>query len=1010
MENSKTISIIHFSDIHFSDSNSILNKNIPNTLSSQDLSENILILVTGDIANTGREEEYEIAKVFFNDIKRCLAKKNVEIIFAPGNHDCDFSLDQLREDFINDSWPKHYTSPDKKYMQYLLKVQQPFYEFCQDFGQINPNEEACYQIESKHSPVKINIINSAIVSRLRESKGEMLYPLNCLKNIQKDNTKLNLTIYHHPECWLHKNVENDFKDLTSAFSDFIFTGHEHNEKQIEERKLGGTDFKYLFRSGTLQETKDSDISEFNILNYNFKHKTASILQFKWDKESEYYTKETLEDKLIIPDFHNKGLFPSSQFKDFLDDPGISINHSHKKDLTLSDFYSFPTLSIDAKDILSKKAIAIVDCKDDFLEYVLGHKKVLISGEADTGKTSLSKILTRSLLKESKVPVHLRVSDFNATNKGHIKNKVEEQLTFQFGKITFDKAMQSFKEDLFIIFDEIDISDTSLNLTELIENIEEIFDNIILFSSKDYLVEIDVTDFNNPEDAPLISFARMTLKDLSKISRSKLIKKWITLGQYNTDDDINKLTRIERHLEEQIINFSIPKRPVYLLTMLQHYETESNYDINCSSNAHAIDMLIKMNLATSGAQRIKPNLKTSYLEELAFHLLNEDKDFLDDKELSIFHEDYNKTKGREINKKDIWLDLVDNHMGIYSQNRNGFKYKYLKYYFIALYLSKRVTTEEAQSSIAKILQNLEVSQNANVISFLSLFTYDFKIIETLVKQLKDSLSNYEESNIDQFSRHFLEKLNFDNIELDLKRIDSELFPTSQDISEESSEFSREESENKEDDSPNKESTQKSLKELNYSLRLMRLIGQVLKNSIENLNADEQYTIVEEVYKLGLRLITYLEKGVLDNADDLMKYVYIQFRKSDPSLTKLQVIQSSNVELANLVFKSIVGIILRVTSAVGHEDMKVIYNKICQSENKAYSIFDLNIRISFFKKFPQELLINEYQKYQGNNVVRPIIRFLTLQAIGISNERHDKIQSICRALGIDYKKYLVKRLTL
>ena len=54
----------------------------------------LLICVTGDVAQSGQEEQYEIAELFFDDIyEKILARYNgleVHFAFVPGNHDCDF--------------------------------------------------------------------------------------------------------------------------------------------------------------------------------------------------------------------------------------------------------------------------------------------------------------------------------------------------------------------------------------------------------------------------------------------------------------------------------------------------------------------------------------------------------------------------------------------------------------------------------------------------------------------------------------------------------------------------------------------------------------------------------------------------------------------------------------------------------------------------------------------------------------------------------------------------------
>ena len=95
------ITICHLSDIHFAiNGNTILEKQekLCNAILQDALKKDIIIfIVSGDIAQSGQANEYEIAYNFFTEIQEYLEmKKEIRVLFffAPGNHDCDFSDDQ----------------------------------------------------------------------------------------------------------------------------------------------------------------------------------------------------------------------------------------------------------------------------------------------------------------------------------------------------------------------------------------------------------------------------------------------------------------------------------------------------------------------------------------------------------------------------------------------------------------------------------------------------------------------------------------------------------------------------------------------------------------------------------------------------------------------------------------------------------------------------------------------------------------------------------------------------
>ena len=99
------ITICHLSDIHFAiNGNTILEKQekLCNAILQDALKKDIIIfIVSGDIAQSGQANEYEIAYNFFTEIQEYLEmKKEIRVLFffAPGNHDCDFSDDQKNKD------------------------------------------------------------------------------------------------------------------------------------------------------------------------------------------------------------------------------------------------------------------------------------------------------------------------------------------------------------------------------------------------------------------------------------------------------------------------------------------------------------------------------------------------------------------------------------------------------------------------------------------------------------------------------------------------------------------------------------------------------------------------------------------------------------------------------------------------------------------------------------------------------------------------------------------------
>src|SRR5206468_10138158 len=91
--------ILHISDIHFqaARTNPVMGRPeaIVAALRSADpLLDGCIVAVTGDIAFSGKDEEYALANQFFKELRTSLERvpgfKFVRSFLVPGNHDCDF--------------------------------------------------------------------------------------------------------------------------------------------------------------------------------------------------------------------------------------------------------------------------------------------------------------------------------------------------------------------------------------------------------------------------------------------------------------------------------------------------------------------------------------------------------------------------------------------------------------------------------------------------------------------------------------------------------------------------------------------------------------------------------------------------------------------------------------------------------------------------------------------------------------------------------------------------------
>lgn len=99
-----SFAIIHITDIHIeNDQDQVLARSAEIIRVCNDQLSNVddaVLVVTGDLANKGAAEQYNICCEFLIKIAKSIKVKSgrlVEIVAVPGNHDCDFTDAHVRK-------------------------------------------------------------------------------------------------------------------------------------------------------------------------------------------------------------------------------------------------------------------------------------------------------------------------------------------------------------------------------------------------------------------------------------------------------------------------------------------------------------------------------------------------------------------------------------------------------------------------------------------------------------------------------------------------------------------------------------------------------------------------------------------------------------------------------------------------------------------------------------------------------------------------------------------------
>lgn len=256
---------LHLSDIHFDaasgevldinrDLRNQLQRDVINELKPQVGTFNG-VLITGDIAYSGKATEYERAKQWLDELCKSIGCSEHEVWVVPGNHDVErpkidnskplrdiherlraIQISKLDEEVIltlrDETYKSILFNPIANYIKFAEKYacnitpEKPFWE--SPGIKLNDGSHLCFWG-----------LTSTIVSDSLDDVNAGKLVLGCPQvQIPNDPSKTYVTLCHHPLDWLHDR-DNVLPYLNSRARIALF-GHKHNDWIVQQQVEGNT--------------------------------------------------------------------------------------------------------------------------------------------------------------------------------------------------------------------------------------------------------------------------------------------------------------------------------------------------------------------------------------------------------------------------------------------------------------------------------------------------------------------------------------------------------------------------------------------------------------------------------------------------------------------------------------------------------------------------------------------------------------------------------------------------
>lgn len=595
------IVFVHISDLHISlnkGSNPVLGRSklISGTIrSSMEPTDQCVLVISGDIADWGKEKEYEIAEKFLGHLYREISdycSNTPIVVLTPGNHDLDFTEEGCAEEIRNVIIDKLSPSdlPTESMTEYCLLPQKNFRKFAES-AENNYQAKSVTDLLSTHSfvvdgsTVRITLVNTARFSKKVDIPGNAWLPVGTLEqHLTKDaEGAINIVIMHHPFSWNREGNKKDVDRVLEKSCDIVFTGHVH-EPDIYGKSKRGIEQNLYVEGGVIQDHEDYDKSSFNIVRLCQDGETFTCTVIHWNGTEYEPLTEPYQHKFLRLRQPILNLFDLQEdWANWLEQVGTDFRHPRKPDLRMSDIFVYPDLQrIDVRKACSPTSIV----RDkDVLGFIQEKKRVLIAGVEKAGKTSLAKQLFKDFRLAGYVPLLIR-SDFKvpSARQSEGKNRLWTAIDSAVEREYHSEAHKRFwntkiSERVLIVDDysRIKIADGAKD--EFIRWVDQNFGTLVVLCSPGLRINEILNRTEN--DTLLWGFEHVDILESDAETRHHLISKWIAAGQdlyqVSAEDIYRTCVRKSQIIDAVIYQGIVPSLPLFIIMMMQQLDGHGAVD-------------------------------------------------------------------------------------------------------------------------------------------------------------------------------------------------------------------------------------------------------------------------------------------------------------------------------------------------------------------------------------------------------------------------------------------------
>lgn len=695
----------------------------------------------------------------------------------------------------------------------------------------------------------------------------------------------------------------------------------------------------------------------------------------------------IEDMPMLPKESSSEESLSEETKNWIEDTEIVLTHRLVPYIKNSDIYT----SCDLKLITNTKnkdgEIEITNSNLLFKDKGL----YLVFGEEQQGKTTLLKHIYSQFASSGKYAIYLNAKELKSSSVEKVVNEEKCRQYENINDIKFDQC----KDKVLLIdgFDDVNLN--SKYRSHFLEEAQKEFEHIIITCNTSFL-------FVCPEIPELNSFNKYELLGFGHAKRAEIVEKWICLGQEEVINDkllYESLDDISVKLDGIIRKNIVPPKPVYILMLLQMFETYSQQSLEMTSHGHCYQQLVYQAFDNAKIPKIEFEKYLNVLTELAWYMHLNDSSILES-ELHTFFENYQRIY-LSVNGQEIISRLKSNSILQSNKLRIKFKYPYLFYFFTAKKIAEEyLQNVEVKENVKLLLSELHREDYANILVFVTHHTKDSWVLEEIKETLNALFDQHESATLSndqlKFMGDFIAQI--PELIIEQRSIKEERIKRKKEL--DNMELNSLNSKDKDEIEP-----PDILSNINKSFKGMDISGQIIRNRYATLKRNDLLELANSGTQTGLRFLKYF----LDLSDTLKKEI-VQLignaLKEHPNLTDESLQKQAQTVFLQMSYGVINGVIRKMASSIGSKEAYEIYVALEEKmKTPAASLLSQAIDLQYRKHVDIKRLNDTVARLNNNPVCQRILKEMVIQHTYMFPIGYKEKQQISELLKLTVKQQMV-----